>query len=138
MECQEAREQLAAFLDGEGPEEVSSHLQGCPACRRERQALERTWQFLGVLPGVEPSPGFRARFWERVREEESSWWLPLPRFVPALAGCLAVWVVGIGLGAFLYRSSSQPPVPETAPLQVWAAQDSLSLGSAYLRRMLPE
>jgi anti-sigma factor RsiW len=53
MRCDEVREDLVAYLDGElAPEErerVDSHLAQCPDCRRERDGLGSTGDLLEML-----------------------------------------------------------------------------------------
>jgi len=55
MRCRGARRDLIAFLDGELPEArrewMRAHLEGCPACRREREALEGVRLALERLEG---------------------------------------------------------------------------------------
>jgi len=53
MRCDDVRENLVAYLDGElsdaEREAVESHLAGCPECTAERAGLESTGDLLGVL-----------------------------------------------------------------------------------------
>jgi anti-sigma factor RsiW len=141
MDCAKIQEQLVAYLDGElDPQEKAgceSHLAGCPLCLKEKETLERTWQLLESAPSIEPSPAFRARFWERVRQEEQSWsGLAFPRLVPAMAGLLAVWVVGVGVGSLAFMRSSTLSQDFESPAAQWMPlADASSLGTAYLRRM---
>ena len=56
MRCEEVRDELAAFLDGELTPEVGTqvlaHLEGCSTCRDERAVLERTRERVRSLPRV--------------------------------------------------------------------------------------
>lgn len=56
MTCDQVRDELAAFLDGElSPEQgtsVLAHLEGCSGCRDERAVLERTRERVKSLPRV--------------------------------------------------------------------------------------
>lgn len=51
MNCEQIRENLAAFIDGELDEsqvsDIQSHLEGCAQCREELEALRRTARALG-------------------------------------------------------------------------------------------
>jgi anti-sigma factor RsiW len=55
MRCEDIRDQLVAYLDGElepaEREVVDIHLAGCSACRREMTAFESTDDLLGSLGG---------------------------------------------------------------------------------------
>lgn len=138
MDCAKVQEMLAACLDDElGSSDkagCSAHLKTCDSCRKEKELLERAWQFLEAAPPIEPSAAFRAKFWERVRQdEESTSWLSFPRLVPALAGFMAVWVVGVGLGsAAFFRASITQDSPTVS---LMPAANASSLGTAYIGRM---
>jgi len=72
MTC--VREDLTALLDGALPparrEAVNRHLEGCGACRAERDRLAATLAALSRLPEPpEPSPGFDARLAARIARE---------------------------------------------------------------------
>jgi hypothetical protein len=57
---------MAGSWRGELPEAeraaLAAHLEGCPACRAEADALSALWRAVGELPDEEPSPRLRARF----------------------------------------------------------------------------
>ena len=59
MRCRKVTHQISAFLDGElTPKEaarIQKHLDACPRCRAEREALERTIHSVKELPLV-PAP----------------------------------------------------------------------------------
>lgn len=69
MNCKEVKPELVAYLDGELPDpvrsEVEIHLQGCAACRAERDQLAATLESLESLPATRPSEDFTRQFWER-------------------------------------------------------------------------
>lgn len=140
MDCAKIQQQLVPYLDGElGPQEraqCESHLKACAICQKEKEILEHTWQILAASPSIEPSPAFRAKFWERVRqEEESPSWLSFPRLVPAMASFLAVWTVGIGLGSWAFmRTSFSQDLRQPVAQWMQPSEDS-SLGTAYLNRV---
>jgi anti-sigma factor RsiW len=81
-------EQLSAYLDGELVTEeipvVSSHLDGCPDCRRELGDLDRSRTAVRALPGVEP-PVFLAPRIEAKRSRRG-----LKTAVAVAAGAAAV------------------------------------------------
>jgi predicted anti-sigma-YlaC factor YlaD len=72
MDCREVREHLVAYLDGElAPpfgRVVSSHLDGCPACREEARLLKESWALMDVLDDVQPSEDFEDRLWRKIDE----------------------------------------------------------------------
>lgn len=111
MNCDAIQRDLSAYQGRELPatqmKAVEEHLIGCQNCRREFARLTQAWELLGALPAIQPSAGFKTRFWRRVREEEAKpqglWrWMPLPRMAPALAGFAALWVLGATGGLFLF------------------------------------
>jgi len=66
MRCDDVRENLVAYLDGEvTPDErdrIESHLAGCEACGRERTALDTTGDLLSLIGGrVEGAPDLTER-----------------------------------------------------------------------------
>lgn len=72
MECREVLENAVARLAGEEPGEagraVDLHLEGCPACRAELEALGKTWEALGEETDPEVSARFRERTIGRMEE----------------------------------------------------------------------
>ena len=121
MNCKDIHRLLSAYQDKEiSPVEASAleaHLAGCQACATEHRRFSQAWDMLGSLASIAPSPDFKARFWERVREEEAKprlWdWLRWPRLVPALAGGMALWVLGIGGGVLLFERHTAQAMPAT-------------------------
>lgn len=122
MNCKHAQLLLSAYQDKElSPVETSTletHLKSCGACQSELQQVSRAWEMLGSLRTIEPSGNFKARFWDRVRQEESKpglWdWITWPRLAPALAGVMAFWILGIGSSLFLFERHPVPSVRETS------------------------
>ncbi len=95
---------LTALMDGAlaagRRAEVEAHLQGCPACRAERDRLARALRLLSALPPApEPAADFGRRFWARLEAEPApgafSWiqagrsW----RWIAPLAGAAAMAAV---------------------------------------------
>lgn len=108
MTCEEFREHLSAFLDGEATAELgramTAHAAECAQCRREMEWMVRS---VGVvvtgLPVLEPP----ARLWEAIAREiqppaRPSFWeslLASPRavFAAAAAACVVFAAVGTGV-----------------------------------------
>lgn len=107
---------------------VQTHLQSCEACRAEMHEIERLDALLSkALPPIEPSPGFAARFADRLaaevaderrrqaREERAedrvSWlaWLMQPWLVPLAAAAM------LGAIVFAPRWSDDGAAKSTIP-----------------------
>lgn len=132
MNCKQVQEFLPAYMDAalepEAAAGVRTHLSACTACRQEEKLLSLTWDALGALPAIEPSPNFRARFWERVRREElktKSWWSVFTpkQLVPVAAGFMVIWTVGMAGGLVLFESFSRSvePSPTESAVQVFTS-----------------
>ena len=103
---------LSRYYDGEldsaRHEQVARHLEGCPQCRRELEALARlsanVTAAVSAAADQAPLEGLDARIIERIRKEapaaEGTWLrrLLLPRrLVPAAAVVIAFIAVGLSL-----------------------------------------
>jgi len=68
--CNQARDRLGELLDGELPpplrDEVERHVEGCPACRRELQALRALAAALRPAPKASLPPGLWAAIERRL------------------------------------------------------------------------
>lgn len=130
MDCRRIRQNLPAYLDSElsRPDmiTVEAHVADCTVCRKELDALEKTWERIARLAPIQPSPDFRARFWERVRQEDaqkdSLWgWLRVPRLVPVL-GILAVWSLGVTGTLVVYGNHShRAPTPTEQSVSIFTS-----------------
>lgn len=95
---------------------VRAHLDLCPECREESRLLSASWDVLDLLEPIQPSADFRARFWEKVRQEENTvfgrtgFFVRFP-FVPAVAGFLVLWILGVAGGARLFDRRDETPTP---------------------------
>ncbi len=97
MDCREVQERLSAWLDGELPDalgrSLAAHLEVCPQCRAEWQALQRLEDILADLLAPTP-PDMTARVLARLqRRRAAPWWKSL-----ALAASL---ILGVFLGNVL-------------------------------------
>ncbi len=104
MECEQIREELASRLvTGAGSswsEPVAGHLEACPACRAELEALRESWALLAEWPEVRPGEEIRTRLLRRVRGQlvrESV--LTVSGWTPAVLA--AAISVGLSLGLSL-------------------------------------
>jgi anti-sigma factor RsiW len=74
-ECEAARQELNAYVDGElAPEErmaIERHLEGCAACRAESELLRLVTQSLSLVPRPEPPEAMRQRLLTQVMAELS-------------------------------------------------------------------
>ncbi len=139
MQCKEVNQLLSAYQDSrlteKEQEEIRSHLQTCIACQKEEQTLLDIWNMLKVLEPIEPSPDFRARFWQRVYEEEklSPWghfvrsWSLSASVRPAFT--LASLVLIALLGTFTTLKLLPSTVEHRSPIMQWAQSDSKDLRS---------
>lgn len=100
MKCTEAQEwmseRLDQALDSQRENRLDAHLHDCAHCRQEWQALRDSWELLGTLPELEPSPLFRARVWEKIRLDRQApawnfkrWFGGLGLSLAGLALCLS-------------------------------------------------
>lgn len=114
MTCEEIREELVAYHDGELAEQdckpVLAHLSTCPACTQEAASLARVGQLFNSLERVTPSPDFATNFWQRLEQENHAqparrpelrfvrWWRDLREsmtnwhLTPALVGVASLLI----------------------------------------------
>ncbi len=95
---------------------------------------------LDALPEIEPSPTFRARFWERAREGEKnrSGWRDFlgVQWTPVAAGLLATWIMGVASGLALFDTRSEREVVTSAKaVNIFTSPYPVnSIEAAYLGR----
>lgn len=101
--CKKTRKYLSSFIEGEIAEElrldIEAHLRACPGCRKEKELLARSWTILETWPAVEPSPDFKARFWQEVEALEHRRKIPWSylfkwRLAPVLAAVFILILTG--------------------------------------------
>lgn len=127
MKCAQVRERLSAYLDGECPEGeaqgVARHLEDCPGCREELEALLRLTAALAELTVPAP-PHLRLS----LRPRRAAWWQAL-----SLAASLILGVaVGGGLTSRLYLPSHGPELEGAALEEVLLEATAGSLGGLEL------
>jgi anti-sigma factor RsiW len=130
MECQEVKEQLSAWLDGEldapAGAALAAHLKGCAACRQEWRELTALDAALSRLAAPVPT-GLAEKVLARTRPpRRQAWWQSV-----ALAACL---VLGVTLGGTMATVFYQPAAAdgtgtEVASLEVFHDFPQGSLGT---------
>lgn len=73
MQCHEVQELMSEYIDGvldpSALERVDRHIEGCPECRSELDALKMVVDLVRDLPLVEPPPEFRPELRKRLETE---------------------------------------------------------------------
>ncbi|MCX5826290.1 MAG: zf-HC2 domain-containing protein [Deltaproteobacteria bacterium] len=156
MRCHRIQKRLAVYQDGEVSgkerERISTHLEGCPACRSAYAELEQAWQSLEKIPEIQASAGFERRLSERINavpEPRSRWrflwgsWVYRAYPAPAMAAVLLLvgTVLGGYLGNALVSGFLSAPAQEQASrtgadivsFSVFSAVPPGTLGNGYLR-----
>jgi anti-sigma factor RsiW len=117
MNCNDIERSLSLFIDDELPDETAAlfrlHLEECAACTAQYKTMVKFQDRLLQLKPV-PVPGdFRARFWQRVREENPgtlSVWSKIARWaMPVSVACtslVALLVVSMSVSPILYAAGN--------------------------------
>ena len=146
MRCHRIQKRLAVYQDGEVSgkerERISTHLEGCPACRSAYAELEQAWQSLEKIPGIQASAGFEGRLFERINavpEPRSRWRFPwvswIYRAYPAPAMSVVLLLVGTVLGGYL--GSALVSGFSSAPAQVLASRAGTDIVSFRVFSVAP-
>lgn len=116
MRCRKVRKLLGPFIDEELSEKrrrgMASHLEGCPACRRQLDSIRKVEALSRQLMQAEPDQAYWETFLPRLRAkiarsgEESAWWrvretlgkllappIPWVRIAGAVATALLVFIL---------------------------------------------
>jgi hypothetical protein len=112
---------MAGELAQRETERVREHLSACPGCARELAELEELYKKLDRMEDIQPSPGFEAQFWRKVKEtrqakvpEPSRQWLPGPfwtfNWKLGLSAALVALVVFGGYMGFQTLKTQREPV----------------------------
>lgn len=139
MNCEQAREQLSAYLDDMlGPREsqlLKEHLASCPSCAADLSRLQACVGHLHALPAVRAPEGFARRVQERIRRRSEFSSIVRTLFVPfkvkvplEAAGVLVTVLVAVVVmrNSDLRRAMDMRPQPQAvreapAPVRAPAA-----------------
>jgi len=155
MRCRPIREKLDLYAAGElspsAVEQMESHLQGCPACRKELAKLRKLETLLRTAATPPVPEGFAARVLTKAKERPPATVAarPLARRVAPLSwewiGASAALAVGLMIGVFMgnatWRAAGPPPVAAVQPIDLLAVSSfehlvepgGDSLAQAYLQ-----
>lgn len=139
--CDNVRDQLSAYLDGELAEnerrEVHAHLDGCAACREELAELRSMIDTLRALPRVPAPPELAGRVRAAIEREGSTsnvvrvmrWAFPESQGQRMLAAAALVGLATlVGLGVAVYGPAgpprSSPVVPQRADAAARVAESA--------------
>lgn len=108
MNCRSIRKRLSAYQDKElssdEQDRIRSHLQDCPECNERYAGFQHTWEVLGELPGIHPTPGFYLELRKKISGLNDHRFLPKLRqvfqFLPSPLAMAALLVAGLVLGAY--------------------------------------
>lgn len=135
--CQNCRngmiEALYGELDPAGKAEFERHLEACPGCRAEYEALGETLKLMDRRERPDPGPDFWDGYWDRLSRrmlweatEEgrrpslaskiAGVFSSLPRWAYQTAGAAALLLVGILIGVRLIGPTGPAKTPVTAAL----------------------
>jgi anti-sigma factor RsiW len=108
MKCQTIEKKLSAYQDGElsasEKEQVEGHLAGCHSCREQNVKLQQTWQALGEMTEIRPTPGFYTRVRQKIGQESekgvlgSLWRI---RVLPSPVFASVILAIGILCGTYI-------------------------------------
>lgn len=129
MKCSLAQEWMSERLDGALEPgrltRLEEHLASCPECQKEWRELAASWEMLGQLPELTPSPLFQARVWEKIRLSPPPAANPWPWFRRWLGGMVVAGAC-LALGVALWRPvASDGPGPGAPPATLAAHEDDL-------------
>lgn len=136
MKCNDVRERLVEYLDGEldggAQADVQGHLGDCAACQKEVAMIEMEQGMLRQVP-LTPAPAdmgqrvmaaLKAQKARAPKKEKAAWWAFLFRPQFALAGGLAA-VICVAL---VWSPGGRPPMDPTAPGTLSLASLAVDLG----------
>ncbi|MCC6441989.1 MAG: zf-HC2 domain-containing protein [Armatimonadetes bacterium] len=155
MRCEIIRPMLSDYIDREMSFSlrlrIAGHLNRCPECREELEALERTVGMLSLAAAPRPV----GDLWESVRRQIEAQPFPAPsvRRPPLVRAWVvaAAFVLGLGMFGSMIRFQRPPAEPETEaflvgeyarfqqsqPVADWGGM-SLLVGESFRRQVEPE
>jgi anti-sigma factor RsiW len=138
--CQSVRKKLSAYQDGElGSAEkntVEAHLLACEACRKEHEALLRTYRMLRCLPEIEPAPGLSRRILDKAAATREPFWVRTLgnafRLLPAPAAMIALAAAGLLVGTMLGNFLTERQLRPTRTFSAFHSDQALTLASVQV------
>lgn len=114
--CTKIREHLTAYLDGQIDPYVKGiieeHLSKCGACRKELDALSKTWKLLDYYPQLSVSASYKENFYNRLNKSKQP--IQLKRWLYPVAAAAAV-LLAVTLTLVFTNEPLQPAGPSSTP-----------------------
>ncbi len=121
MECDKARKELVAYLDGElgagAAAEMQGHLERCPACKLEAEKLSTIGAALDSIADVEPSPEFTDRAMQRAMSAPELAPVPRLRLLRRLAPVAAAAAVILTVTLWALMSAGPQSIANLPPAE---------------------
>jgi anti-sigma factor RsiW len=151
MKCGQARKKISQYIDDElsldEKKDFTSHIQGCPSCRKELEATQALHRMFASALKFPVPYGFATRVLANLEEKEGSRLPSLLGFRPFLlravqvALALVVMTFGIISGNLLLAERTdhigQTAVQETFSLDLFQATPPDSIAGIYNTLMRP-
>lgn len=158
MKCNQAKENLSAWVDGELKgqtlKDLEFHVSSCGVCQKEKDSLLVFKQLLqGEFSSVKPTHDFEARFWQKAYAREKRSWkskilealdsfLPAPNFAVVSAMILIALLMG-GTGGVvsamtpskIHTSTGKLSVSGLSGSQEVKGIPSMSLSANYFKML---
>ena len=132
MKCDEIRENLAAYLDGEiegaSRRTMDAHFATCPACLVERKAQAAAWRLLDLAAPPPSAPaGQKDRILARARAAGPTGGGRVLHLRPRVAAAAAAVLLAAGTTAFVLHHRGSDAAPPEQLLENLAVLESLDL-----------
>ncbi len=145
MHCQQIREQLGPWIDGELPQTqaaaIEAHLRACDACRREADILRRIVRTLAAVDRESDLPEtVRAAVWQRI-ETTLDARQPAPPALPDRPPQPRIWrllrptlaaaaiLVAVGLGTYSFLATNGPAIAAEIDLRPFLEQSGRDISA---------
>jgi len=136
MECSEARDLLLEVSSGTTPPDarraLRSHLEGCPACRREAETVENMSALLRTAPEPRLSEGHWADFMTALdrrldAERNQPWprvlrWVRNPVHAWSTAAATSAVVVALGIALLTNPTPRPTALTQDAPVEAFMTE----------------